>query len=74
MPLIYDQDRLKEYADQITAKRHVAKETAAMYARMILRAEREGVKTEDDVYDKYWGLPYEQSRLRQAIRPQKEIL
>ena len=52
----------------------MAKETAVMCARMILRAEKEGLKTEDDVYDKYWGMPYEQSRLRQAIRVRKEIL
>ena len=70
---IYDQDRLSEYADRIIAKRQVTERTATRCARMILRAEKEGLTTEDDVYDKYWGLPYEQSRLRQAIRLQREM-
>ena len=69
MSLIYDQDRIKEYVEKIMAKRpNIVRRTAMDYARLILRAEKEGLTTADDVRNRYWGRRYIKSNLICALR------
>ena len=53
---IYDQRKLREYEEWVQEKRQgISKKTARQYAQMMLRSEKEGLTTMDDVYNKYWS-------------------
>ena len=72
---LYDQKKLMEYERWIVEKRHgISKKTAKHYARMMLRSEREGLLTLDDVYNKYWGRGHTvRSGMRNGVRLREEF-
>ena len=73
---LYDQKKLIEYEKWVMAKRQgISKKTARHYARMMLRSEKEGLATMDDVYNKYWGQGHTvRSGMRNGVRMREEFV
>jgi len=72
---IYDRDKLKKYEKWVLSKRHgISRKTAKHYARMMIRAEDEGLTTVDEVSDKYWSRGHTvRTGIRNGVRLRKEL-
>ena len=58
MNTVSDQTRLERYRCWVIQRRYgISKKTARHYALMMIRADKEGLKTADEATDKYfmWG-------------------